>query len=212
MNADGAELTNELQIHLVEYDLLQREHDLHLKIRQELGIYTLIATITLIGAFVTQMAVIKDPSFVRIFLILPMFFTFMTWWYVRTNYSAALIDEYILTKLRPRLMSLAKNEVAGWVPFLYTNEFLSEGWFIVSFQTMSRLLIIQGPAVLSLIIFGVQASDQHLWNPLNLALLVMNLLGLLFSVFLIILTWRLISRIRTGLLKQQGCNVSKDVE
>ncbi len=197
-----AELPNELQVHLVEYDLLQREHDLHLKIRQELGIYTLIATITLIGAFVTQIAVLKDPAFLRIFLILPLFFTFMTWWYIRTNHSASLIDQYILTILRPRLVELTNRDVAGWVEFLYRNEFLQEGWFIVIFQTISRLLIIQGPALLSLVVFFVQASKYSAWGKVNLALVMINLLCIAFSVILVVLTWRRITDIRKYIMQQ----------
>jgi hypothetical protein len=183
----------ELQIHLAEYDALLREHELLQKMRQELGIYTLAGTVALIGAFIGQMSLFTNPNFLEVFLVIPIFFTLMTWWYVRTNYSAAVIELYVLTKLRPTLSRLVGSPVLGWIGFLYDNELSGTGKIIVGLQTISRAGLIQGPALLSLVIFFLRRQgDWKTWYALEYILIISNLLGILISLLLMLITKRLI--------------------
>jgi uncharacterized membrane protein YcjF (UPF0283 family) len=187
----------ELQIHLAEYDALLREHDLHHKMRQELGVYTLAATAALIGAFIGQTTALIKADFLRFFLVLPFFFTLMTWWYIRTNYSAALIEVYVFTRLRPRLSYLADAQVVNWLGFLYETELSQKGRVVLTLQTLSRLCLIQGPAFISLLFFGFHTNWSWAdWSLIDWVLIISNLVCIIISVVLMIMTWDLILRMK----------------
>ncbi|HVF54956.1 MAG TPA: hypothetical protein VM934_02330 [Pyrinomonadaceae bacterium] len=187
----------EVQINLAEYDALMREHELLQKMRQELGIYTIAGTVALFGAFLSQITVFKTPEFLRLFLVMPFFFTLMSWWYIRTNYSAAAIELYIATKLRVRLSHLADAQVMEWVKFLYAVELSPMGKVVLGLQTISRLGLIQGPAILSLLIFCFKTDwEWKKWSALDCILIFSNILAIVMSFMLMIMTRALIMKIR----------------
>jgi len=184
---------SELLAHLAEYDALQREHELLQKMRQELGVYTLAATVALVGAFIGQVTLLSGNATQTIFLVMPIFFTLMTWWYIRTNYSAAVIELYVLKILSPKLSALTKTSVLNWLPFLYRVESSATGKIVLVLQTLSRVGLIQGPAFLCIIVYGIRG--QWHWNSWPLRdkiLMISNVAGFLISFGLSVITSRIV--------------------
>lgn len=191
----------EFQAHLQEYDLLYREHDLHHKMRQEIITQALVATLALVGAIMGQsLGLSGSPLLLKFFLVIPIFFTLITWWYIRTNQANVMIDLYIIKELEPRMSQLANAQVSKWPKFEWAMEFSPAGRIIGYFQTLARLGIVQGPAILSIIVFGYGTNWNWMsWELLDWLLLIANGCGLIVTLILLVVTQSFMSEIRKTL-------------
>ncbi len=189
---------HEIRVLLQEYDIIYREHDSNLKMRQEILSGTLIATAALVGVIIGIDTIFSENlAALRFFLILPFAFTFLTWWFIRTNQSNLIIELYVGTVLKPRLSFLVRNPVARWTTFLYLCETSLPGSILLVFQTISRLALIQGPGIISLVLFFVSAQETNLTiSRLDWLLTVANVICFVISIILVILTFGLTRRVR----------------
>lgn len=189
----------ELRVHLAEFDTLSHRHDLMHKMRQELGVYTLAGTVALIGALVAQSTIFQS-DLLRVFLVLPFVFTLLGWWYIRTNWANLQIELYMLTKLAPRLSQIANAPVIGYFQFIWEIDMSHAGRIMASFQTVARLGLIQGPGIISLLIFGFGTRwNSATWNFMDWALIVLNLTGFVTTVILGFITAGLVSKIERAI-------------
>ena len=126
----------EFQMHLAEYELLREEHERLLQSRQQLLLAVLAASAGFLGVVLANRSVLSNSNFSTIFLLLPLGFTLLAWWYIRNNYSVLLIELYMLSKLKPNIETIIGNRALMWKSFQWEEESSEAGKFVVFTQTL----------------------------------------------------------------------------
>lgn len=184
----------ELQTHLAEYDSLRRENDRIVNERQQLVLATLGATVVLSGILVENSWFLSYFS-ARFYIVLPLAFNLVTWWYLRTNYATLVLNQYILKQLQPRLQEIAGEYAFRWTDFAWHSELSRGGRIFVLVMTVSKFGLVQGGAIASVIMFVGQTSWRA-WALPDYLLLGANLVSFGISVMLLRATQKQLTQIR----------------
>ncbi|MCL1465267.1 hypothetical protein [Argonema galeatum] len=187
----------EFQVYMAEYEALRNEHERLLQSRQQLLLAIFAAAAGLLGVIIANQSLVSNPNFSKLFLVLPLSFTLLTWWYIRNNYSCLLIELYLLTQLKLKIEDVIGNPLWWWKKFQWKAESSPEGRFIVFTQTLSKLGFIQGSAFVCLFAFCNQTKWQlTTWNFFDWLLILLNFIALLVTIRLVFISYQLVQKIR----------------
>jgi hypothetical protein len=187
----------EFQMYLAEYEALRDEHERLLQARQQLLLAIFAAAAGLLGVIITNQSLMSNPNFSKLFLVLPLSFTLLAWWYIRNNYSCLLIELYLLTQLKPNIENVIGNQLWWWKKFQWKAESSPEGLFVVFTQTISKLGLVQGSALVCLFAFGHQTKWKlTTWNVFDWLLILLNFIALLVTIRLVFISYKLVQKIR----------------
>lgn len=182
---------------LAEYELLRKEHERLLQSRQQLLLAVLAASAGFLGVILANQSILSSSSFSTIFLLLPLGFTLLAWWYIRNNYSVLLIELYLLSELKPNIEKIIGNEALLWANFQWEEESSEAGRFIVFTQTLSKLGLVQGSAIVSLFTFASRTNwNFSAWSFWDWILILLNLVGIIVTARLVLITYSLVKKIR----------------